>query len=271
MNHIFYLKPTTPRRSILGLDVCRFDYSDALAFANEMVTLPIGQTVISFLNANNANLMVEDQLYREILSRQVIFPDGVGIDIASQMIYGKKFPANLNGTDFVPALLTYMCKPKRIGLIGGRPGVAEVAAENFRQHAPWHEFIPVSHGYFSEHEASAVSQHARALNLDILLVAMGSPQQEKWVDKYVAADCARLVLCVGALFDFTSHTFPRAPHLMRKLRIEWLFRLSLEPKRMWRRYILGNPKFLIRAMKQAVLRRAFNRSRPENDGLNIRY
>lgn len=251
MNQVFYLKSATSRRSILGMDVCSFGYGEALSFANEMASLPIGQTIISFLNANNANLMFDDEEYRDILSRHIVFPDGIGVDIASLMVYGEEFPANLNGTDFVPAMLTYMDKPKRIGLIGARRDVVEHAAENFRRHAPWHEFLVVADGYFDFDNSGDVAERAKAMKLDVLLVALGSPRQEKWIDRYIRPEHARLVLSVGALFDFTAEAVPRAPKLLRKFRLEWLFRLAIEPRRLWKRYIVGNPLFLARSFVQA--------------------
>lgn len=266
MNHVSYLKSATAgRRSILGLDVSCFSYGEALAYADQMASLPVGQTVISFLNANNANIMFDDEDYRSILSRHMILPDGVGVDVASAFVYGDKFPANLNGTDFVPALLTYMAKPKRIGLIGGRNEVAAKAAENFKRHAPWHEFVIVSDGYFSEADSAQIAKRAIDLKLDVLLVALGSPKQEKWVDAHVRPEHARLVICVGALFDFTAHAVPRAPRLLRKMRMEWLFRLLIEPKRLWRRYIIGNPLFLIRTLHQAFVMRVLRKEYTHED------
>jgi exopolysaccharide biosynthesis WecB/TagA/CpsF family protein len=263
MNHISYIESSTVRRrAILGLDVSCFSYGDALSFANQMASLPIGQTVLSFLNANNANIMYADPEYRATLSRQIIFPDGVGVDLAATFVYGQKFPANLNGTDFVPALLTYMDRPKRVGLIGGRPGVAEAAAANFKRHAPWHEFIVVSDGYFDPAASSKVTKRLDDLSLDVLLVGLGSPKQEKWVDAHIRAEHARLVICVGALFDFVSQVVPRAPKLLRRLRLEWLFRLAVEPKRLWRRYVVGNPLFLARTLRQAFVVRVLGKRFP---------
>lgn len=256
MNHVFYISASTARREILGLDVCKFSWAEALSFAGEMASLPIGQTVISFLNANNANLMMGDPDYKDVLSRQIVFPDGIGVDIASRAVYGESFPANLNGTDFVPALLTFMEQKKRIGLIGAAPGVAERAAEGFAKHAPWHEFVAVSDGYFDERRDSAeILKRISDLKLDVLLVAMGSPKQEKWVDEYIRPQHARLVLSVGALFDFAAGAVPRAPSWIRKARLEWSYRLLQEPTRLWRRYILGNPLFLTRVLVSALKHR----------------
>ncbi|WP_377294030.1 WecB/TagA/CpsF family glycosyltransferase [Rhizobium sp. SG2393] len=244
---------TASQREILGLNVCDLGWADALAFADELLSMPIGQTVVSFLNANNANLMMKNPDYRVILERQLVFPDGYGVDIASWMRYGSMFPANLNGTDFVPALLTYVSRPLKVAMIGARPEVLARAAEAFRQHAPWHEFIPVSDGFFAEEESDAVMAKVRDVRPDLLLIAMGSPKQEKWVDTYVGPGHARLVMTVGALFDFVGGAFPRAPAMVRRLRLEWLYRLVQEPSRLWRRYLLGNPLFLLNALRHSLL------------------
>lgn len=93
------------------------------------------------------------------------------------------------------------------------------------------------------------TEPVREANVDILLVAMGSPAQEKWIDRHVGPGHARLVLSVGALFDFVAGEARRAPLGIRKLRLEWLYRLLQEPKRLWRRYVLGNPLFLYHVMR----------------------
>ncbi len=257
MNHVFYISAATSRREILGLDVCKFTWPEALSFANEMASLPIGQTVISFLNANNANLMLADRGYHDVLSRHIVFPDGIGLDLASRALYGETFPANLNGTDFIPALLTFMEQKKKVGLLGAAPGVAELAAKNLAKHTPWHEFVVINDGYFDEvKDTPEIIERIKDAKLDILLVAMGSSKQEKWVDRYIRPNHARLVLNVGALFDFASGSMPRAPEWVIKARMEWLYRLYKEPSRLWRRYIIGNPVFLWSVLRAVFKRRS---------------
>lgn len=233
------------QRDILGLPVCDLDWAGAFDFVAGIADMPIGTTTVAFLNANNANLMMRDAEYRKALQRQIVLPDGHGVDIASQIFHGQPFPANLNGTDFVPGLLTYMEKPKRVALIGARQDVLLIAAEKFREHTPWHEFHAIADGYFKESESQAVMDKIRDLAPDILLVAMGTPIQEKWIDQHVTPGHARLVISVGALFDFVAGRVPRAPSRMRRLRLEWLFRFLQEPRRLWHRYVVGNPLFLL--------------------------
>jgi exopolysaccharide biosynthesis WecB/TagA/CpsF family protein len=243
LNQVADFAVVASRRMIFDLPVCDLDWDDALTFVNELASLPVGQTSISFVNAHNMLVMLRDDTYRNVLERNLVLPDGVGLDIASRVAHGEPFPANLNGTDFVPALLTFMERPRRIGLLGGKRSVVEKAAEKLRQHAPWHQFVVVSDGFFDPARSNAVTAEISRQKIDVLIVGMGTPLQEKWVAEHIGPQHARLVLTVGALFDFISETVPRAPRLVRAMRSEWLFRLVLEPNRLWRRYMLGIPLF----------------------------
>ncbi|MFB2603093.1 WecB/TagA/CpsF family glycosyltransferase, partial [Rhizobium phaseoli] len=196
-------------------------------------------------------------------SHNLVLPDGIGLNIASQIAHGSPFPANLNGTDFVPAFLTFMEAPRRIGLIGGTRAVVEAAAENFRKHTPWHEFVVISDGFFDKVDSSDVTEEIERQKLDILIVGMGTPLQEKWVHDNIRADHARLVLTVGALFDFVSGAVPRAPKTVRMMRLEWAYRLIQEPARLWRRYIVGIPVFLFHVLRYRFRRRERILSYPE--------
>lgn len=263
MNIVSNMAVFSSHRQVFGLPVCDLGWSDAFSFVSALADMPIGQTVVSFLNAHNANVLVRDPEYRQALERHLVLPDGIGVDIASLTMFGKFFPANLNGTDFVPALLTYMTTPKRIGLVGARPETLANARDQFAAHAPWHEFIAVHDGYFSEDRSADVAREIASHKVDILLVAMGTPRQEKWVDRYIRPEHARLVISVGALFDFISGEVPRAPELVRHARMEWLYRFLQEPRRLAGRYFIGGPIFLGHVAAYAVsqrlsaIRRAF--------------
>jgi exopolysaccharide biosynthesis WecB/TagA/CpsF family protein len=269
MNVVSNMAVFSSRRPIFGLQVCDLNWSEAFTFVSALADVPIGQTAISFLNAHNANLMLKDPAYREVLSRHLVLPDGVGVDLASFAMHGRMFPANLNGTDFVPALLTYMTTPKKIGLVGARQDVLDRAREGFANHAPWHEFVAIHDGFFTEAESSSVADEIARHKVDILLIAMGTPKQEMWIDRHIRPEHARLVFGVGALFDFMAGEVSRASPKARTLRVEWLHRFRLEPKRLWRRYFVGGPIFAARIMgyvlgeKLSSLRRAL-RSGPQS-------
>jgi exopolysaccharide biosynthesis WecB/TagA/CpsF family protein len=244
MNIVSNMAVFNSHREVFGLPVCDLDWSEAFSFVSALADMPLGQTVISFLNAHNANIMLKDPGYRQALDRHLVLPDGVGVDFASFAMFGKMFPANLNGTDFVPALLTYMTKPKRVGLIGAKPQTLAKARRNLEQHAPWHEFIAVHDGYFKDEDSHAIAAEIERHKLDILLVAMGTPRQEKWIDKHIRPEHARLVIGVGALFDFVAGEVPRAPGFVRRIRAEWFYRFLQEPRRLAGRYFAGGPIFI---------------------------
>ena len=226
------------QRNILGLPVCDLGWADTFAFAEEVASMPFGQSVIAFLTAENGNRMMRDADYRAVLERQIVLPDGAGMDLASRLFHGRSFPANLSGTAFVPALLTYLVRPMRVALIGGDEAMLMQAAEALRRHAPWHEILPIADGAFDPAQSDSVMERVRAARADILLVSMGSPAQEKWIDRHVGPGHARLVISVGGLFEALADETYRVPLDARKRRFDALRELLFgEPG-------LANPRFL---------------------------
>lgn len=252
MNIVSDVAIFSSQRQVLGVPVCDLDWSEAFNFVSALADMPLGQTVVSFLNAHNANIMLKDPLYRQGLHRHLVLPDGLGVDMASLATFGRLFPANLNGTDFVPALLTYMTRPKRVGLVGARPETLAKARENFERHAPWHEFIAIHDGFFEDSQSPDIAAEIARHEVDVLLVAMGTPRQEKWIDSHIRPEHARLVIGVGALFDFVAGQVPRAPGSFRKLRIEWLYRFLQEPRRLAGRYFVGGPIFVAHVVRHVT-------------------
>ena len=204
---------------------------------------------LAFCNAHLVNLASGDAVLRRELAGFLVLPDGVGVDLASRLLHGSVFPANLNGTDFNPALFDAAPAALRVGLIGGRPGVAERAAARLAQDHPRHRFEVISHGFFAAEDAAGILARLEANPPDILLVAFGNPRQERWISERLTARHCTIAAGVGALFDFLAGEIVRAPLPIRRLRLEWLYRLWLEPGRLWRRYILGNPAFLLRILR----------------------
>ena len=222
---------------------------------------------VNFLNANNANISANSPELTSALKRSVVLSDGVGLDVASRLLYGAPFPANLNGTDFVPRLLKELPQPLIIGLVGSQLEVVTEAALRFADIAPQHTFIVISDGYFTAATQEKVMRNIHAAKPDILLVGMGTPQQEVWTDEFIGPNECTIVFTVGALFDFISRRVARAPLAFRNLKLEWLFRLALEPRRLFKRYVLGNPVFLLRALRQKALGKAMiqNVSKPNDN------
>jgi exopolysaccharide biosynthesis WecB/TagA/CpsF family protein len=245
-------------KEILGISVADIDRSTAIGLLRGFVA-ERRFTKVGFLNAHNANVACSDAEFAEALRDFLILADGIGVDIAAKLLYGEPFPDNLNGTDFIPALLAAEPRPLTIGLLGAKRANAEAAAEKFSALAPQHEFVVVHDGYFSAEQEPLILDRIRALRPDILLVAMGVPRQEFWIAKNITPGHCTLPMAVGALLDFVSGAIPRAPLWVRQLRLEWLFRLVVEPSRLWRRYVLGNPVFLARVFRQKLFGQALER------------
>ena len=207
-------------------------------------------TLVAFANAHTLNRTVADPAAHSILDRAIVFNDGIGVDIASRLLFGRAFPENLNGTDFVPHYLRQTKNRYRIFMVGAKPGVVDRAAAQLAVAAPGHEIVGYSHGYVPAEETGALIERIRRSSADILLVAMGNPSQEAWLNAHLADSGCRLGFGVGALFDFLAGDVPRAPEWVRSVRLEWTYRLMREPGRLWRRYLVDMPIFLTRIVRQ---------------------
>jgi alpha-1,3-mannosyltransferase len=207
-------------------------------------------TFIAFANANCLNIAYRDPRVRAALGEAVVLNDGIGIDLASKLLFGAQFPDNLNGTDFTPYYLQHSRHLLRIYLLGGKRGVVERAAKLITETCPWHEVVGYHEGYFPHSEDGLVASTIRVSRADVLLVAMGNPDQELWLRTNFDVTGCRLGFAVGALFDFIAGEVQRAPVWVRTARLEWVYRLAQEPERLWRRYVLGNPIFMLRILGQ---------------------
>jgi alpha-1,3-mannosyltransferase len=207
-------------------------------------------TIVAFANAHLLNIASRDEHFRTVLRKSVVLNDGIGVDIASRILYGSPFPQNLNGTDFTPGYLQNTRHRYRIFLLGSRPGIVESAREYLFESCPQHWIVGCHHGYFSKEDTVKIIDMIKASNADILLVGMGNPQQELWLADNLKATGCRLAFGVGALFDFVTGHVHRAPAWIRSARLEWVYRLIQEPRRLLRRYLVGNLLFIFRVLRQ---------------------
>ncbi len=207
----------------------------------------------AFINAHCLNESVNDRALQQALqSADVLFADGIGMQIASRL-HGHNLNNNVNGTDLFP----YLCERAvaadvPIGLLGGAPGVSDRCVEVLQQKYPKLRINYVRHGFIEPGDDAGVVTAINNSGVQLLLVAMGVPRQERWVQEHGERLQVPVVISVGGLFDFVSGRVPRAPLLVRKLRMEWLFRLCVEPRRLFHRYVVGNPLFLFHAIRFAI-------------------
>jgi alpha-1,3-mannosyltransferase len=204
---------------------------------------------IVFANAHTLNLARANDKYRALLHDALVLNDGIGVNIASKLKYGQQFCENLNGTDLIPRYLAESRIKLRVFLLGASPDVADACFEQCQLLFPQHQWLGFNSGYISSAQHHSICERIRDARPDILLVAMGNPLQELWIHQYGASTGAKLCIGVGALFGFLSGKVNRAPSWVRRLHCEWVYRLVLEPKRMWRRYLIGNVTFLLAAWR----------------------
>ncbi|AEG09455.1 glycosyl transferase [Shewanella baltica] len=217
-------------------------------------------TQFAFVNADCLNKAYTDsQYHRELNNCEAIFADGIGARIACRWL-GVGLKANLNGTDMLPLLCEQLIKEElSLFLLGGAPEVAHQAAQQLQLSHPMLKIAGTHHGFFHEADTKSVLKIINSSGAAVLLVAMGAPKQELWLAKYHSKLSPAVGIGVGGLFDFYSNRINRAPLWLRQMGMEWIWRLIQEPRRMWRRYIFGNPLFLLRVRKEV---RQLNNQKP---------
>ena len=208
---------------------------------------------VSYVNAHVLNQSFADpELRRALRESDLVYCDGYGVRLAARMI-GLPVPHRMTGADWMWTVAA-MCQEEGLSLylLGSEPGASADAAAALRRWYPELKVHGTHHGYFGlgTPHAERVIEHLAETKPDILLVGMGTPQQELWVEQNQDRIEASVVWTVGALFDYVSARVPRAPHWIADNGFEWIFRLAVEPRRMWRRYLLGNPAFLYRILEE---------------------
>ena len=257
-----------PRRvEVLGVEVDPLTPQRLCARVAELARRE-GQRPATVLNVNAhaLNLVRRDGNLRQALGEaDVVFADGFGVVLAARLA-GERLPGRVTYADWSWDLARLAeAEGLSVFLLGGRPGVAERAAGRLTTACPKLRVAGMHHGYFDRRSGSQenheVLERIRRAAPDLLLVGFGMPVQEGWILRNRERLDARVVLSCGAAFDYVSGELERGPAVLRENGFEWLARLLIEPGRLWRRYLLGNPVFLARAFGAAVLKRLRERRR----------
>lgn len=205
------------------------------------------------VNIHAMNLAYELPWLRDLFLRtRIVFCDGAGVMVALRLFAGVRVPGRVTYADWMWQLATLCAERRyRLYLLGGKPGVVEQAAEQLRARNPSLEIVGCHHGYFAKHgvETAAVIAEMNATRPNVVVVGFGMPLQEQWLDANLDTIDANVVLTGGAVFDFVSGTVPRGPRILLDHGGEWIARLLFEPRRLWRRYLVGNPLFMLRAWR----------------------
>lgn len=236
------------------------DSKDALARISE------GKVLINTINAHSFNVAQKDELFAEALEKgDYLIPDGASIIKACKWLKAKSQPKErIAGWDLFAFEMQQLNKKgamrnekKSVMFMGSSEKVLELIKQRAVSDYPNLKVITYSPPYkpeFSEEENRAIIRAINDANPDLLWIGMTAPKQEKWAYQHwkeLNIHCH--VGTIGAVFDFYAGTARRAPMWWQKHSLEWLYRLINEPKRMWRRYILGNPLFLWYISKEIKL------------------
>jgi exopolysaccharide biosynthesis WecB/TagA/CpsF family protein len=151
----------------------------------------------------------------------------------------------MTGADFFPSLIRQLvARDRRVFFLGGKPGVAQRTADALATQVPGFQPVGIAHGYFDEADSPRLVAQIQAANTDLLVVGLGSPRQERWISSNLKTMSIPLTWAVGALFDYAAGEERRCPRWMGEHGLEWLFRLAVNPRRMAKRYLWGNPQFV---------------------------
>ncbi|MFA5524410.1 MAG: WecB/TagA/CpsF family glycosyltransferase [Tissierellales bacterium] len=237
--------------NILGVDIDKLTLEDA------------EERVESFLNSNNINTIYtpnteivmeakkDDDLKRILNSGSLVIPDGIGLVYASR-IKKKALPERVTGFDLSIKILSIANrKGSSLFLVGGKPGIADMAVENIKKQYPNINIVGSHHGYFKgthlgykEHEEEIqVLNKIKEAKADIIFVGFGAPKSEKWIHENKDKLNCKIVIGNGGTVDILAGTVKRAPRIYQKLGIEWLYRLIKDPKRIKRQMVL--PLFVL--------------------------
>lgn len=231
-----------------------------LTFLNrrsDLELIPEGKVLINTINAHSYNTAQHDQLFADSLSKcDVLLPDGVSILMACKLCGMKNCPEQRT-----PGWDLFETEMKRLNTKGGKVmfmGSSEHVLGLIRQRAkvdyPNLKVATYSPPYkpeFSDEDNAAIVKAINEANPDLLWIGMTAPKQEKWIYKHwneLNIHCH--AGSIGAVFDFYAGTAPRAPFSWQKVGLEWLYRFLIDPKRMWRRYLIGNPLFVWNVLKE---------------------
>ena len=240
---------------------------DILGSKAELASLPEGKLLINTVNAHSYNTARKDSLFAEaLMNGDVLIPDGVSIVKACKWIKAKSQPKErIAGWDLFSfemeklereseELRTKSEESKIVMFMGSSQKVLDLIVKRAAEVYPHLKVVTYSPPYkpeFSDEDNKAIIDAIHAANPDLLWIGMTAPKQEKWTYshwKELNIHCH--VGSIGAVFDFFAGTVKRAPMWWQDHGLEWLYRLLKEPKRMWRRYIIGNALFLWNMVKE---------------------
>jgi N-acetylglucosaminyldiphosphoundecaprenol N-acetyl-beta-D-mannosaminyltransferase len=237
---------------ICGVEVANLSEDEAIAFIDRLVGEG-GPHYAAVMNAAKIVAASKDPvLKRTLLEADLVTADGMSIVWASRVL-GQPLKQRVTGIDLFERLVHRAAEQGwSVYFLGSREQSVSRVAEEFVKSHPTLRIAGWRNGYFDESDSESVAGAIRASKADLLFVAMGSPAQELWIDSNLERAGVHFAMGVGGSFDHVSGFARRAPGWMQRMGLEWLYRLMREPRRLWRRYLIGNAVFTWLILQQRL-------------------
>ncbi|MEW6209285.1 MAG: WecB/TagA/CpsF family glycosyltransferase, partial [Acidobacteriota bacterium] len=212
-----------------------------------------GSHYMAVVNASKVVTASRDpQLKRALAKADLVTADGMSVVWAARLV-GRRLKERVTGIDIFERLIERAAaRGWSVYFLGARENAVEALVEKLRARHPRLRVAGYRNGYFDRSESDSIAGAIKRSSADLLFVGLGSPAQEKWIEENLEKTGAKFALGVGGSFDHVSGLIPRAPRWMQRAGLEWLHRLAREPKRLWRRYLVGNTLFLLLVAKQII-------------------
>ena len=232
---------------IMNIPVAAISMTQAVAICKSYIEKS-GSYIIATANAEMIMRAQEDKDLKKVLcNADLVVADGAGVLWAGE-VFGTPFPERVTGADLMQELMVQAVEYDwPIYFLGGAPGVAANAAACFEAKYKKNPVVGIHDGFFDEEEESAIIQEIRNSQAKLLFVGMGVPKQEKWIYEHKQELGNLIAIGVGGVFDVMAGHLKRAPLWMQKHRLEWAYRLFLQPSRITRMVAL--PKFMLAVKK----------------------
>ncbi|HHV87122.1 MAG TPA: WecB/TagA/CpsF family glycosyltransferase [Petrimonas sp.] len=226
-------------------------------FNGSLQEISQSKKLITTLNAHSFNTLHKDVFFREALkSSDMLLPDGISIVWALRLLIGEKLKKIAGDDLFRYEMERIHSKKGKCFFLGSSEETLNLIRKRAEKEYPDMEIYSYSPPYkpeFSEEESQNMIDAVNEIEPDVLFIGMTAPKQEKWAFKHFPQLNAGHICCIGAVFDFYAGTVKRAPGWMISIGMEWFYRLVKEPKRMWRRYLIGNTLFIKHVLKEKLL------------------
>lgn len=238
--------------SIFGIHIDKTDMNGLISAAQGMLG-DGGRHTIMYANVHVLNTAFRDRKLAGIINdADLVYADGSGAVLGGKIL-GHDFGNRITGADWIDPLCRKLAETNyRIFILAGEQGIADEASDILTARHNGLKVAGTHHGYFDKDDCDEVIETINASGADLLFVGFGTPLQEKWVAANLDRLTPQLIWPVGALFDFVTGRIRRGPRVLLDHGFEWLARLLAEPGKLWRRYIIGNPLFVLRVLKEKL-------------------